>query len=88
MGRLTNDRALAIGLLAALVTIGVHNLVDDLYDHSLTNLMALLLISLLTLGHMTAQTAQAAQQETPDTTGSEESAPLPVPAYSRIARRG
>lgn len=53
-GRLTNDRALAIGLMASLITICVHNLVDDLYDHSLTNLMALLLIALLALGRVTA----------------------------------
>lgn len=46
---LTNDRALAIGLLAALITVSVHNLVDDLYVHSLTNLIALLLIALIRL---------------------------------------
>lgn len=54
-GQATNDRALAIGLLAALITICVHNLVDDLYDHSLTNLMALLLIALLCLGRTTLE---------------------------------
>jgi len=46
---LINDRALSIGLLAALVSVCVHNLVDDLYVHSLTNLMALLLIILIRL---------------------------------------
>ena len=53
LGRLTNDRALAIGLLAALLTVCVHNLVDDLYVHSLTNLIALLLIALIRLAMVT-----------------------------------
>jgi O-antigen ligase len=57
-GRLTNDRALAIGLMGALITVCVHNLVDDLYDHSMTNLLALLLIALLCLGRTAAHTAQ------------------------------
>jgi O-antigen ligase len=46
---LGNDRALAIGLIAALLTVCVHNLVDDLYVHSMTNLMALLLIMVIRL---------------------------------------
>lgn len=46
---LTNDRALALGLIAALITVSVHNLVDDLYVHSMTNLVALLLIALIRL---------------------------------------
>jgi O-antigen ligase len=50
---LTNDRALAIGLLAALITVSVHNLVDDLYVHSLTTLIALLLIVLIRLEWVT-----------------------------------
>jgi O-antigen ligase len=50
---LGNDRALAIGLLAALVSVCVHNLVDDLYVHSLTNLIALLLIALIRLDGVT-----------------------------------
>ncbi len=50
---LTNDRALAIGLVAALITISVHNLVDDLYVHSLTTLIALLLIALIRLEWVT-----------------------------------
>jgi hypothetical protein len=49
----TNDRALAIGLLAALLSIAVHNFVDDLYVHSLTNLIALLLIALIRLERVT-----------------------------------
>jgi len=49
VGKLTNDRALAIGLLAALVAICTHNLVDDLFVHSLINLIALLLIALIRL---------------------------------------
>jgi O-antigen ligase len=50
---LTNDRALAIGLLAALIAICIHNLVDDLFVHSLTNLIALLLIALIRLERVT-----------------------------------
>ncbi len=47
--RLTDDRALAVGLLASLLSICVHNMVDDLYVHSLTSLMALLLVLLIRL---------------------------------------
>lgn len=50
---LTNDRALAIGLLAALIAICIHNLVDDLFVHSLTNLIALLLLALIRLERVT-----------------------------------
>ncbi len=50
---LTNDRALAIGLIAALIAISIHNLVDDLFVHSLTNLIALLLIALIRLERVT-----------------------------------
>lgn len=50
---LTNDRALAIGILAALIAISVHNFVDDLFVHSLTNLLALLLIALIRLERVT-----------------------------------
>ena len=53
VGKYTNDRALAIGLLAALVSVAVHNFVDDLYVHSLTNLIALLLIALIRLERVT-----------------------------------
>lgn len=63
LGRLTNDRALAIGLMASLITICVHNLVDDLYDHSLTNLMALLLVALICLGRITLNAPLADEQE-------------------------
>ncbi len=55
--RLTNDRALAVGLLAALLTVCVHNLVDDLYVHSMTNLIALLLIALIRLEGVTTKDA-------------------------------
>ncbi len=54
---LTNDRALAIGLLAALLTVCVHNLVDDLYVHSMTNLIALLLVILIRLEKVTPNVA-------------------------------
>ncbi len=53
MGILTNDRALAIGLLAALLSVCVHNMVDNLYVHSMTNLFALLLIALIRLNGVT-----------------------------------
>ena len=46
---LANDRALAIGLIAALITVSVHNFVDDVYVHSVTSLIALLLIALIRL---------------------------------------
>jgi len=49
----TNDRALSIGLLAALISVCVHNVFDDLYVHSLTNLMALLIIILIRLEKVT-----------------------------------
>jgi O-antigen ligase len=55
--KLTNDRALAIGLLTALLTVCVHNLVDDLYVHSMTNLIALLLIALIRLEVVTPNVA-------------------------------
>ena len=54
---IVNDRALAIGLLAALLSICVHNLVDDLYVHSVTNLIALLIIALICLPTVTADVA-------------------------------
>ncbi len=43
----TNDRALVIGLIACLLGICVHNLVDDLYVHGLTILFALLIVALV-----------------------------------------
>jgi O-antigen ligase len=55
VGQLTNDRALAIGLLAAFIAICTHNLVDDLFVHSLTNLIALLLIALIRLERVTPE---------------------------------
>jgi O-antigen ligase len=48
-GRLKNDRALAIGLLAALLSVCVHNLVDNLYVHAMTSLFALLFVLLIRL---------------------------------------
>ena len=53
VGKLTNDRALAIGILAAFIAVCTHNLVDDLFVHSLTNLIALLLIVLIRLERVT-----------------------------------
>jgi O-antigen ligase/branched-subunit amino acid transport protein AzlD len=52
---LGNDRALALGLIAALLTVCVHNLVDDLYVHSMPNLIALLLILVIRLQWVTKQ---------------------------------
>ncbi len=49
LGVFTNDRALAIGLLASLISVCVHNLVDNLYVHGLTILFALLLVALIRL---------------------------------------
>ncbi|MGH2478758.1 MAG: O-antigen ligase family protein, partial [Ktedonobacteraceae bacterium] len=63
LGQLTNDRALAIGLMAALLTVYVHNLVDNLYVHSLTNLLALLLIALIRLGNITSCISLEGDQE-------------------------
>ncbi len=48
-GLLKNDRALAIGLLAALLSVCVHNLVDNLYVHAMTNLFALFVVLLICL---------------------------------------
>jgi len=62
-GKLTNDRALVIGLMAAIITICVHNLVDDLYDHGLTNLMALLLIALIASGRIALHMKVASQEK-------------------------
>ena len=55
---LVNDRALIVGILASLLSVCVHNIVDDLYVHSMTNLFALLIIMLIRLGIV------AQQQET------------------------
>jgi O-antigen ligase len=44
---LTNDRALTIGILASLISVCVHNLVDNLYVHNMTNLFALLIVMLV-----------------------------------------
>lgn len=49
---LKNDRALAIGLLAALLSVCVHNLVDNLYVHAMTSLFALLLVLLIRLAEI------------------------------------
>jgi O-antigen ligase len=53
IGMLTNDRALIIGLIAALITVSVHNFVDDVYVHGLTSLIALLLVALIRLERVT-----------------------------------
>ncbi len=53
MTLLSNNRALALGLLAALLSVCVHNMVDNLYVHSMANLFALLLIALIRLEEVT-----------------------------------
>jgi O-antigen ligase len=50
---LVNDRALAIGLLAAILSVCIHNLVDNLYVHSMTSLFALLVVLLIRLKDVT-----------------------------------
>lgn len=52
-GILVNDRALAIGLLASLISVCMHNLVDNVYVHSMTNLFALLIVLLIRLDRVT-----------------------------------
>ncbi|HEY7416349.1 MAG TPA: O-antigen ligase family protein, partial [Ktedonobacteraceae bacterium] len=51
---IANDRALVIGLIAALASVCIHNLVDDLYVHSMTNLIALLLVMTIRLEKLSA----------------------------------
>ncbi|MBE3557810.1 MAG: O-antigen ligase family protein [Ktedonobacteraceae bacterium] len=51
--RLSNDRALALGLLAALITVCAHNFVDNLYVHSMANLFALLIVMVVRLESVT-----------------------------------
>jgi O-antigen ligase len=53
---LTNDRALAVGILASLLSVCVHNMVDNLYVHSMTSLFALLLVILIRLSGVTSDT--------------------------------
>jgi len=47
---LSNDRALVVGLLASLLSVCVHNLVDNVFVHSMTSLFALLIVMLMRLG--------------------------------------
>ncbi len=47
LGDVTNDRALAVGLIAALLGVCMHNLVDDLFVHGMTILFALLIVALV-----------------------------------------
>ncbi len=56
VGILVNDRALAVGLLAALLSVCVHNLVDNLYVHAMTILFALLAVLLLRLDNVMTST--------------------------------
>jgi O-antigen ligase len=49
LDRLADDRALALGILAAFLSVLMHNMFDDLYVQGMTDLMALLLIVLIRL---------------------------------------
>jgi O-antigen ligase len=53
LNMLVNDRALTIGLMASLITVCVHNLVDNLYVHAMTGLFALLIVLLIRLKAVT-----------------------------------
>ncbi|GHO65749.1 O-antigen polymerase [Ktedonobacter sp. SOSP1-52] len=55
---LQNDYALAIGLIASLLAICIHNFFDNLYVHSMTNLFALLIVLLVRLPYVTRQEEQ------------------------------
>ncbi len=55
LSMLINDRALALGLLASLLSVCVHNLVDNLYVHSMTSLFALLIVLLIRLDRVAEQ---------------------------------
>ena len=55
IGLLQNDYALAIGLIASLLAICIHNFFDNLYVHSMTNLFALLIVLLVRLPYVTRQ---------------------------------
>lgn len=52
---LGDDRALAIGILASLLSVCVHNFVDNLFVHAMSSLFALLLIALVRLGAISQQ---------------------------------
>jgi len=56
LGILTNDRALAIGLIASLLSVCVHNLVDNLYVHGMTILFALLTVALIRVAGIHSET--------------------------------
>ena len=51
-----DDRALAVGILAALLSVCIHNFVDNLYVHAMSTLFALLLIALIRLEGVTSHT--------------------------------
>ncbi len=63
LGVFTNDRALAIGLLAALIGVCVHNLVDDLYVHDMTVLFALLFVALIRLASIHSEAESSSRNE-------------------------
>ena len=56
LSNVTNDRALVIGLLASLLGVCVHNLVDNLYVHGMTMLFALLVVALVRVAGIHAET--------------------------------
>ena len=85
---LTNDRALTIGLLAALISVCVHNIFDDLYVHSITNLIALLLIALIRLENVMPKVTveQGVQEDVVPLPGRGVSPPLTPPSTEGSAR--
>ncbi|MBE3566463.1 MAG: O-antigen ligase family protein [Thermogemmatispora sp.] len=76
LAHIGDDQALALGIVAALLTVLVHNMVDNLYVQGMTNLMALLLIVLLRLERLTlAEHQQQGQRESNPTQAAIQNAP-------------
>ncbi len=74
--RIGDDQALALGIVAALLTVLVHNMVDNLYVQGMANLMALLLIVLLRLERLAlAENQQPGPKESSPTRADIQSAP-------------
>ncbi|WP_376793700.1 O-antigen ligase family protein [Thermogemmatispora sp.] len=70
LAHLGDDQALALGIVAALLTVLVHNMVDNLYVQGMTNLMALLLIVLLRLERLVVDgREQQGGRNQPETSG-------------------
>ncbi len=63
LSMLVNDRALSIGLLASLLSVCIHNLVDNLYVHSMTSLFALLIVLLMRLDRVAEEKSRTDASE-------------------------